>query len=81
MPKWINHKEGVEFLNNISDPAIRGLIEHAYLQIYVNNLSPSCDFDVLFFFQIMEAFLRDKERLANALLGNIDPELRGDDGW
>jgi hypothetical protein len=63
MPKWINHEEGVAFLNRIDDSTVRALIEHAYSQIYLNRISPECDFDVLFFFQIMEAFLRDKEKL------------------
>ena len=82
MPMWINHQQGVDYLNSIQDSTVRALMEYAYSQIYIHNLTPDCDFDVLFFYKVLAVFLHDKEKLANALLSKVDyGSLIGEDGW
>jgi hypothetical protein len=71
MGKLINHREAVAYLATIGDPIVQALIEHAYSQIFVGTKEFEGEFDLLFFFKIMEGFLHDRERLARALTGEM----------
>lgn len=70
MGQLTNHHEAKKYLDQIEDPIVRALIEHAYSQIFLESLpAPQGDFDVLFMYRILEAFLRDREQLSRALTG------------
>jgi hypothetical protein len=73
MGKLINHQKANEFLNSIPDPIVQSLIDYAYGKIFMEDLHEGLegDFDVLLLFKILEALLRDRERLAKALTGEI----------
>jgi hypothetical protein len=73
MGKLINHQKAVAYLNSISDPIVQSLIEHAYSKIFTaSEIAFEGDFDLLFFFKTLEAFLHDRERLAKALTGELE---------
>ncbi len=73
MGKLINHHKAKAFLDTISDPIVRSLIEYAYGKIFMEDLNDGLegDFDLLFLYKILEALLRDRERLAAALAGEV----------
>lgn len=69
MGKLINHDKADEFFKKIEDPIVRGAIEWSYGKIFLDNIpSPEGDFDLLFFYRILEATLRDRKIFANFLL-------------
>jgi hypothetical protein len=73
MGKLINHQKAKAYLDSIGDPIIQALMEHAYSQIFVGTPTDfEGEFDLLFFFKILEAFLHDRQRLAQALTGAMD---------
>jgi hypothetical protein len=73
MGQLINHEKAVAYLETIDDPIVRALIEHAYTQIFVGTPKDlEGEFDLLFFFKILESFLHDRESLARALAGQMD---------
>lgn len=73
MGKLINHYKAKEFFDDIADPIVQALIQYAYGNIFVEDLSDGLEgeFDVLFLYKILEALLRNRERLAKALTGEI----------
>ena len=73
MGKLINHRQAKEYLDTIRDPIVRALIQHAYGQIFAGAPMPfEGEFDLLFFYKLLEAFLHDRERLADALTGQTE---------
>jgi hypothetical protein len=80
MGKLINHHSAKEYLDQINDPIVRALIEHAYSQIVLENLpEPVADFDLLFLYRVLECLLRDRKALARALTGELrEHPLMGD---
>lgn len=73
MGKLIRHEEAKAYWDTIADPIVQALIQHAYSQIFVGTpIEFEGEFDLLFFFKIMESFLRDRERLAMALTGQTE---------
>jgi hypothetical protein len=73
MGKLINHHQAKAFLDNVHDPIVQSLIQYAYGNIFLEDLNEGLegDFDLLFLYKILEALLRDRERLAKALTGEI----------
>jgi hypothetical protein len=80
MGKLINHDKAIEYLDSIADPIVRSLIEYGYGKIFVEDLTKGLegDFDLLFFFRTLEALLRDRERLAEALTGEVEDTFARD---
>ncbi len=80
MGKLINHDEAFEYLDSIPDPIVQSLIQHAYGKIFMEDLIRNLegDFDLLFFFKTLEAFVRDRERLARALTGETQDTFARD---
>lgn len=80
MGKLINHYKAKEFLDSIPDPIVRSLIDYAYGNIFIEDLNEGLegDFDVLFLFKILKALLRDRERLAKALTGEVQHTFGSD---
>jgi hypothetical protein len=72
MGKLINHHKAKEFLDRLDDPIVQALIQDAYAKIFSEGIgSFEGEFDLLFFYQILAAFLRDREGLARALRGEL----------
>jgi hypothetical protein len=80
MGKLINHDKAIEYLDSLADPIVQSLIEYGYGKIFVEDLINSLEgeFDLLFFFKTLEALLRDRERLAEALTGEVKDTLARD---
>lgn len=80
MGKLINHDRAVEYLDGIDDPIVQSLIQYAYGKIFMENLIADLegDFDLLFFFKTLAATLRDRERLAKTLLGEVQDTFARD---
>jgi hypothetical protein len=80
MGKLINHDKAIKYLDSIADPIVQSLIEYGYGKIFVEDLINSLegDFDLLFFFKTLEALLRDRERLAHALTGEVEDTFARD---
>jgi hypothetical protein len=73
MGKLIKHQEAKEFLDRIDDPIIQALIQDAYAKIFSVGVADfDGEFDLLFFYQILVAFLRDRKGLARALEGKLE---------
>ena len=76
MKKFINYEEAIDFNNQIEDPIVRELVTRAYGTL-IFELSPikvDGQFDLLFFFKVLEKFLsdlRDPESLISGLVQNI----------
>ncbi len=70
MARLINHDKAKEFWDTISDPIVQALIQYAHCLIFTKvPYDFEGEFDLLYFYKILEAFLRDRERLAKALTG------------
>ena len=80
MGKLINHDKAIEYLDSIADPIVQSLIQYAYGKIFMENLIDDLegDFDLFFFFKTLEALLRDRERLAQALIGEVQDTFARD---
>ena len=80
MGKLINHDKAIEYLDSIADPIVRSLIEYGYGKIFVEDLIKGLegDFDLLFYFKTLEALLRDRVRLAEALTGEVEDTFARD---
>ncbi len=80
MSKLINHDKAIEYLGKLPDPIVQALIQYAYGKIFVEDLLTDLqgDFDLLFFFKSLEALLRDRERLAKALKGEVQDTFARD---
>jgi hypothetical protein len=73
MGKLINHQKAKEFLDHLDDPIIQALIQDAYAKIFSEGIENfDGEFDLLFFYQILAAFLHDREGLARALRGELE---------
>ena len=73
MGRLINHQKAKEFLDHLDDPIIQALIQDAYAKIFAEGMAGfEGEFDLLFFYQILAAFLRDREGLARTLRGELD---------
>jgi hypothetical protein len=75
---FINHEAASEFLNNIQGPLVQSLVRASYRTILLTDAVVEGEFDLLYFFRIMEEFLRDREKLAKSLVGDFEDET---DGW
>lgn len=74
MPKLINHVEAVAFLNTIDDPIVEALIQHAHGLIFTDASDYfTTDFDLLLFYRVLELVFRDRDRLANFLAPQLEP--------
>ncbi len=72
MGKLINHQKAKEFLDHLDDPIVQALIQDAYSRIFSDGMPDfEGEFDLLFFYQILAAFLHDRDALARALRGQI----------
>jgi hypothetical protein len=73
MGKLINQHKAKEYLDSIPDPIVQALIQQAHGNIFAENLLDDLegDFDLLFFYKTLAALLRDRERLAKALTGEL----------
>ena len=71
MDTFINHAAAMKFKDEIQDPIVRNLVMRAYgtLIFEVAPVEVQGQFDLLFFFKVLEAFLRDREGRAQELLG------------
>jgi hypothetical protein len=70
MGKLINHQKAKDFLDHLDDPIVQALIQDAYSRIFSEGMPDfQGEFDLLFFYQILAAFLRDRDALAKALRG------------
>lgn len=70
MGKLINHHQAKEFLDHLGDPVVQALIQDAYAKMFSEGMTDfEGDFDLLFFFKVLAAFLHDREGLAKALRG------------
>lgn len=80
MGKLINHDKAIQYVDGIADPIVQSLIQYAYGKIFMEDLLVELegDFDLLFFFKALESLLRDRERLAKALLGEIQDTFARD---
>jgi hypothetical protein len=80
MGKLINHGKAVEYLESLTDPIVQALIQYAYGKAFVEGLVDDLegDLDLLFFFKALEALLRDRERLAAALTGEVQDTFARD---
>jgi hypothetical protein len=63
MGKFINHEADSAFLKTIEDPIVRSLVQYAYQTTLMTDAVVDGEFDLLYYFRIMEEFLRDRERL------------------
>ena len=77
MAKLINHAAASAFLNSIKDPIVKSLVRYSYQTVCMSDAVPEGEFDLLYFSQIMEEFLRDREGLAKALKGEFDEDKTG----
>jgi hypothetical protein len=75
--KVINHERASVFLNSIEDPIVQSLVRSAYQTLCMSDAVVDGEFDLLYFFRIMEEFLRDREDLARALRGNFGEDRTG----
>ena len=74
---FINHERASEFVNRVQDPVIRGLLKYSYQMILLVNATPQEKFDLLYFCQVMELFLRDRDGLSRALHGDYGEDKTG----
>ena len=74
---FINHQRASDFLRGIKDPIVGGLVKHAYEITLIIDATPQGQFDIDYFFRIMEMFLRDREILSRALLGEYGEDKTG----
>jgi hypothetical protein len=73
MGKLIHHEKAKAFLDGLDDPIVQALLQDAYAKIYSEGIGGfEGEFDLLFFYQLLAAFLQDREGLARALRG--EPE-------
>jgi len=77
MGKFINHEPASVFLNSIEDPIVQSLVRYAYQTVCMSDAVVEGEFDLLYFFRIMEEFLRDRETLAKSLLGDFGEDKSG----
>jgi hypothetical protein len=72
MGKLINHQRAKEFLDQLDDPIVQALIQDAHAKIFYEGITDfEGEFDLVFFCQILAAFLNDREGLARALRGEL----------
>jgi hypothetical protein len=73
MGRLINHEKAKAFLDHLDDPIIQALIEDAYAKIFTEHIGEfQGEFDLLFFYKVLAAFMRDREGLAKALQGQLE---------
>ena len=77
MEKLTNHEAASAFLNTIEDPIVKNLVRHSYQTICISDAVPEGQFDLLYFFRIMQEFLRDHEGLAKVLKGEFEENKTG----
>lgn len=75
--KLLNNEAASAFLNDIHDPIVKSLVRYAYQTICMSDFVPEGEFDLLYFFRIMEEYLRDREALARALRGEPEENKTG----
>jgi len=77
MGRFINHEPAQAFLDGIEDPIVQSLVRYGYQTLCVSDAVVDGDFDLFFFSQVMEEFLRDRERLSKALMGDFGENKTG----
>ncbi len=77
MGKFINHEPASAFLSSIGDPVVQSLVRSAYQTLCMSEAVADGEFDLLYFFRVMEEFLRDREGLARALMGDFGEDRTG----
>ncbi len=71
--RFINKGEAMAFCESVADPVVRTLLMEAYgTLIFKTPAEVKGQFDLLFFFKVLDAFLRDRERLVRMLQGDPD---------
>jgi hypothetical protein len=80
MGKLINHDKAIQYVDGIADPIVQSLVQYAYGKVFMEGLIDDLegDFDLLFFFRTLEALLHDRERLAKALMGEVQDTFARD---
>ncbi len=69
MIKLINQREAKAYWDSIEDPVVQAIIQAAHARIFSGDLQCKGEFDLLFFYQVLEGVLHDRERLARVLTG------------
>jgi hypothetical protein len=77
MVSFCNNEAAWELVEAIQDPVTRGLVKQAYEIAYFLDAKPSAEFDLLYFVQVMKLFLRDRQQLSRALLGDYGENITG----
>lgn len=77
MGELINYDSASKFLNSIQDPIVQSLIRSSYQMICMSSEPFEGELDLRFFFHIMEEFLRNREALAKALMGDFGEDKTG----
>jgi hypothetical protein len=77
MGKFINHEAASDFMNRIEDPLLQNMVRYAYQTLCMSDAVVEGEFDLFFFFRIMEEFLRDREAVAKALMGDFGENKTG----
>ena len=75
--KVFNHEAAHIFLQTVRDPIVKTLINNAYQTMCISEAAPEGEFDLLYFYRILEGFMRDREDLARALMGNFGENPTG----
>lgn len=69
MAEFINHQASGAFIKSIHDPIVRDMVLLSYQVLCMSDKNVEGEFDLLFFAQIMEEFLRDRELVVKRLRG------------
>jgi hypothetical protein len=77
MGKFINHEPASAFLNSLEDPIVQSMVRYAYQTILMSDAIVEGEFDLLYFFRVMEEFLHDREAVGKALLGDFGEDKTG----
>ncbi len=72
-----NHEKAAAFLDQIGDPIVKNLLQYLYQRLWLSDAVPEGDFDLLYFFQIMEEVMQDREGLIKALRGEYEEGRAG----
>ncbi len=72
-----NRHEASAYADQIADPVTKALVKYSYEQICLSTDHPEGDFDLLYFFKIIHAFVKDRERMAKAFQGDFGENPTG----
>ena len=77
MAEFLNHEASGVFTRSIADPIVRDLVRYSYQILCMSDRNVEGQFDLLFFAQIMEEFLRDRELVVKRLRGEWSENKSG----